>query len=86
MKFTETEVDRMSAIEGLQYAVVCKFLYGWPDLQELRRIIPAQCGIKEKCNIGLLRDRHILIRMTLWQDFLDFTSKSVYYVKAKDIR
>lgn len=73
MKFTEAEVDRMNVIEGLQYAVVCKFSYGWPELQELRRIIPAQCGIKGECNIGLLRDRHILIRRTLWKDFLDFT-------------
>lgn len=39
--FTEAEVERMNMIEGLQYAVVGKFSFGWPDLNELRRIIPA---------------------------------------------
>lgn len=32
VKFTEAEVDRMNMIGGLQYAVVGKFSYGWPDL------------------------------------------------------
>lgn len=73
----------MNGIEGLQYAVVCKFSYGWPELQELRRIILIQYGIKGECNIGYLRDRHVLIRLALWQDFIYFTSKNVYYVKDK---
>ncbi|XP_019241772.1 PREDICTED: uncharacterized protein LOC109221779 [Nicotiana attenuata] len=81
--FTEAEVERMNQIEGLQYAVVCKFSYGWPDLNEIRRIVPIQCGIKGECKIGYLRDRHILIRLTLWQDFVDFSSKGVYYIKDK---
>ncbi|XP_075087644.1 uncharacterized protein LOC142169650 [Nicotiana tabacum] len=42
VKFTKSEVERMNVIEGLQYAVVGKLSYGWPDLQELRRIIRAQ--------------------------------------------
>lgn len=84
VKFTESEVDRMNIIEGLQYAVLGKFSYGWPDLQELRRLIPVQCGIKGDCNIGLLRDKHVLIRLTLREDFQKITSKSTYYIKAKD--
>lgn len=84
VKFTEAEVQRMNVIEGLQYAVVEKLYYGSPEIHELRRIIPIQCGIKGECNIGFLRDRHVLIRLTLWQDFLDFMSKSTYYIKAKD--
>nr|XP_016492842.1 PREDICTED: uncharacterized protein LOC107812297 [Nicotiana tabacum] len=36
----------MNIFEGLQYPVVGKFLYGWPELQELRIIIPLQCGVK----------------------------------------
>lgn len=26
----------------------------------------------------------MLIRLTLWEDFINLTSKSAYYVKAKD--
>lgn len=39
IKFIESEVNRMNAIEGLQYAVLGKFSYGWPKLQELHCII-----------------------------------------------
>lgn len=34
--WTEEEVDRMNTIENLQYAVVEKFSYGWPEIEELR--------------------------------------------------
>lgn len=62
---------------------MCKFSYGWPELNELRRILPIQCGIKGDCSIGQLRDKHVLIRLTLWQDFVTFSSKNVYHVKDK---
>lgn len=39
IQWTEEEVHRMNYIENLQYAVVGKFSYGWPDLEELRTII-----------------------------------------------
>lgn len=83
VKFTKEEVDRMNVIEGLQYTVVGKLSYGWSDLQQLRRIIPGQFGIKGECNIGFLRDRHVLIRLTLWEDFINFTTKNAYYIKDK---
>lgn len=68
VKFTEAKAERMNMIEGLQYAVIGKLSYGWPDLQQLRGMIPGQCGIKGECNIGVLRDKHVLIRMTLCED------------------
>lgn len=52
MKLTESEMEHMNIIEGLHYAVVCKFSYRWPELNELRRIIPGQCEIKGECNVG----------------------------------
>lgn len=84
VKFTEEEVHCMNIFEGLQYPVVGKFLYGWPELQELRIIIPLQCGVKGECNVGFLKDMHVLIRLTLFEDFINFTSKEAYYLKAKD--
>lgn len=65
VKFSEVEVERMNIIEGLQYVVIYNFSYGWPELQELCRIIPAQCGIKGECNVGFLRDKHVLFRLPL---------------------
>lgn len=71
-------------IKGLQYSIVGKLSYGGPELQQLRKLIPIQYGIKGECNIGFLRDRHVLIRMILWQNFLNFTSKNAHWVNDKD--
>lgn len=84
IKFTEVEVDKMNVTEGLQYAVIGKLSYGWPKLQQLCRMIPEQCGIKGECNIGVLRDRHVLIIITLWEDFISFTSNNGHYIKDKE--
>ncbi|KAG5579478.1 hypothetical protein H5410_050105 [Solanum commersonii] len=40
--------------ENLQYTVMGKFSYGWPDIQELRKLILKQCELKGEVNIGLL--------------------------------
>lgn len=61
--------------EDLQYAVIGKFSYGWPDIQDLRRLIPKQCELKEEVNIGSLSKRHILIRVTKIEDYAHLLSK-----------
>lgn len=45
--WTEGEVGRMNIIENLQFVVVGKFLYGWPDLEELRMLILDNVILKE---------------------------------------
>ncbi|KAG5602026.1 hypothetical protein H5410_033396 [Solanum commersonii] len=82
--WTEKEVDRMNIIENLQYAVVGKFSYGWPDLDELRIQISKQCNVKGDCKIELLRKRHILIRFTRDEDFINMMSKPTHYILSKD--
>lgn len=74
----------MDVRENLQHVVVGKFSYGWPGLDELRSIIPTQCGTKGDCQIGLFRNRHVLIRLSLKENFINFTSKAAYYLKSKD--
>ncbi|KAH0716602.1 hypothetical protein KY290_012762 [Solanum tuberosum] len=58
VSWTEDEVNRMNTIENLQFAVIGKFSYGWPEIDELQMILPRQCNIKGGCKIGLLRNRH----------------------------
>ncbi|KAH0754526.1 hypothetical protein KY290_024796 [Solanum tuberosum] len=82
--WTEEEVDRMNSLEDLQYVVVGKFSYGWPELEELRTSIPRQCNIKGECKLGLLRNRHVLIRLDQQEDFINLMSKGIYYILAKD--
>lgn len=44
--WTEEEVQKMNIMENIQYTVVGKFSYGWPELEDLRVHIPKQCNIK----------------------------------------
>ncbi|CAN4097094.1 unnamed protein product [Withania somnifera] len=69
--------------ENLEYAVVGKFSYGWPTIQDLHRRIPMECEFKEECNIGFLCNRHVLIRCSLFEEYIRLLSKPVYYIKDK---
>ncbi|KAH0746168.1 hypothetical protein KY285_007825 [Solanum tuberosum] len=84
IKWTEEEVDRMNQLEDLQFAVIGKFMYEWNDLEELRRIIPLQCGVKGGCQIVLFLSKHILIRLTEHEDFINIISKDAFYITCKD--
>lgn len=57
--WTEDKVKRMNTLKNLQYALIGMFSYGWPELEELRKLIPTQCNIKGDCKIGLLRNSHV---------------------------
>nr|XP_009783436.1 PREDICTED: uncharacterized protein LOC104232043 [Nicotiana sylvestris] len=83
VEFTIEEVNAFTMEEGLHQAVILKFSYGKPDLQELRQIISKQFDVKGYCNIGQLEYRHILIRFDLFEDFVQALSRSTGYIKAK---
>ncbi|KAH0686127.1 hypothetical protein KY289_016883 [Solanum tuberosum] len=76
----EDKVDQMIVNEDLQYAVIGKFSYGWPEIHELRRLIPKQCGLKGEVNIGLLANRYVLIRATEMEDYVKLLSKPQFYI------
>ncbi|KAG5631222.1 hypothetical protein H5410_002939 [Solanum commersonii] len=40
--------------------------------------------IKGDCNIGLLSNRHLLIRLNQQEDFINVMSKNIYYILPKD--
>ncbi|KAF3628036.1 hypothetical protein FXO38_03314 [Capsicum annuum] len=76
----EEEINQMIIKEDLQYAVIGKFSYGRPDIQDLRRLIPKQCGLKGEINIGLLSNRYILIRASKLEDYVNLLSKPQFYI------
>lgn len=76
----QKEVDHMIVRENLQYAVIGKFSYGWPEIVDLRRLIPKQCEFKGESNIGLLNNRHVLIRVSLLEDYVYLLSKPAFYI------
>ncbi|KAF3616848.1 hypothetical protein FXO38_34293 [Capsicum annuum] len=80
----EEEVNNMIIQEDLQYAVVEKFSYGWPEMEEIRKIVPLQCEMKEDCMIVFLRDWHILIWLKNMEDYVQVMSKPAYFLQAKN--
>lgn len=79
----EDEVAQMIINESLEYAVIGKFSYGWPDKQDLRKIIPKQCELKGECKVGLLSIRHILIRASCVEDYVNLLPKPAFYLMHK---
>ncbi|KAG5585002.1 hypothetical protein H5410_045436 [Solanum commersonii] len=49
----EEEADRTNILKDIQYAMIGKFSYDWPELEELHTILPHQCNIKGECKIAL---------------------------------
>ncbi|KAG5591557.1 hypothetical protein H5410_042071 [Solanum commersonii] len=78
-----SEIDQMIINENLEYAVIGKFSYGWPDIHELRSAIPKQCEMKGECKIGLLCNRHVLIRASLLEDYVHLLSKPAFYITSR---
>ncbi|KAG5591239.1 hypothetical protein H5410_041753 [Solanum commersonii] len=83
-KWPEEEAYRINIIKDLTYIVVGKFSYGWLDLEDLRIQIPKQLNVKGDVKIGILQNRHILMRFNLMEDFVNITSKNIYYITAED--
>lgn len=40
--------------------------------------------MKGECHIGLFQSKHILIRLTLQEDFVNLISKQAFYITCKD--
>lgn len=79
----QSKIDRMIIIENLQYAIIEKFSYGWPEINELRKLSPKQCELKDDYKIGLLSNKHILIRATLLEDYVHLLLKHVFYITQR---
>uniref|UniRef100_M1DIB4 DUF4283 domain-containing protein n=1 Tax=Solanum tuberosum TaxID=4113 RepID=M1DIB4_SOLTU len=79
-----SEVRLLIMKENLQFAIIGKFSYGKPDIAELRKAIPSQCGIKGDCSIGVLDTRHILIRLTMIEDYVHVLSSAAFYINVKE--
>ncbi|KAF3678420.1 hypothetical protein FXO37_04393 [Capsicum annuum] len=80
----QEEFDQMIVNEKLQYAVIEKFSYGWPEIQDLRKLIPKQYELKEECNKGLLSNMHVLIRASHLEDYVHLLSKPTFYINHQN--
>lgn len=77
----QDEIKQIIINRNLEYVVVGKFsYYGWPVIQDFRKLIPMQCELKGECSIGLLRNKHVLIRAMQLEDYVNLLSKSTFYI------
>ncbi|KAK4337527.1 hypothetical protein RND71_042014 [Anisodus tanguticus] len=67
--------------QDLKYAVVGKFSHGMPSIAFLRTAIPKQCSLKAEVNIGLLHNRHVLIRCSIEEDYVNLMSRPNFWIK-----
>lgn len=79
----KSEENQSITQQGLQLAVWGKLPYGKPVIQELRKAIPIQCEIKGPYSIGLIQDTHVLIKLSLMEDYIHLLSKPAFYLKAQ---
>ncbi|XP_075083562.1 uncharacterized protein LOC142167296 [Nicotiana tabacum] len=83
VKWKKQEVKQSIVQQGLLLAVLGKVSYGKPVISELRKVIPIQCEIKGHCSVGLIEDNHVLIRLSLLEDYVHLLSKPIFYLKAQ---
>lgn len=70
----------MIIYKNLQYVIIDKFSYEWPEIQELWKLIPKQCESKGDCKIGLFSNRDVLINASLLEDYIHLLSKLISYI------
>lgn len=67
----------------LMNIIVCsdrKILIWWPEIQDLRRLIPKCCELKRKVNIRFMTNRYMFIRDTKLEDYVNLLSNTQFYI------
>lgn len=59
------------------------FTYGKPVIQDLCKVIPIQCELKGSYSIRLIENSHVLIKLSVMEDYIHLLSKLAFYLKAQ---
>ncbi|XP_070005549.1 uncharacterized protein [Nicotiana sylvestris] len=81
VRWKKQELRQSIAQQGLNLAVLGKFSYGKPGIHDLRKALPTQCELKGPCSVGLIEHNHVLIKLSLMEDYIHLLSKPAYYLK-----
>ncbi|OIT05383.1 hypothetical protein A4A49_65159, partial [Nicotiana attenuata] len=84
VRWKKQEVRQSIAQQGLNLAVLGKFSYGKPGIHGLRKVLPIQCELKSPCSVGLIEDSHVLIKLSLMEDYIHLLSKPAYYLRTQN--
>ncbi|PKA66186.1 hypothetical protein AXF42_Ash006883 [Apostasia shenzhenica] len=74
--YTKDEIQRMTS--PFELSLVGKFVYGRPDLSDIRRFF---VSLKGGCSFGLMNNRHLSINFCNPEDFHRLWEKQLYYVE-----
>ncbi|KAH0640618.1 hypothetical protein KY285_037204 [Solanum tuberosum] len=86
VSFSFSDLESYIQEENLQFALVAKFSYGRPDMIDLRKIFTRHFEIKGDCNLGLLDHRHVLVRLSNREDFVEVYSRAELFITLKEKR
>jgi len=71
----EEEVETIIIKEVLPFAIIGNFSFGWSELEEILKLVLYCVRFKAECKARFLSDRHILVRLTTMQYYLNVMSK-----------
>ncbi|OIS98755.1 hypothetical protein A4A49_60918, partial [Nicotiana attenuata] len=83
VRWKKQEVRKSIAQQGLNLAVLGMFSYGKPGIHELRKVLPIQCELKGPCSVSLIEDNHVLVKLSLIEDYIHLLSKPAYYLRIQ---
>ncbi|KAL0324720.1 UNVERIFIED_CONTAM: hypothetical protein Scaly_2439100 [Sesamum calycinum] len=83
LRFSSEEIAHLS--QPFRYALVGKFLHGYPSMQHLRRWMLAQ-GFRGDFSVGAINARHVFIKFALEEDYTKLWIKSIWFVDGFPMR
>ncbi|PIN11890.1 hypothetical protein CDL12_15503 [Handroanthus impetiginosus] len=83
IKFSEQEMADLS--KPFNFALIGKFSHGYPPMQTLR-LKMAGFGLKGDFNIGVLNIKHVLIRLTLEEDYTRLWMRQLWFFDGFPMR
>ncbi|KAF3614904.1 hypothetical protein FXO38_35418 [Capsicum annuum] len=88
VRWIEEEVNRMNIIKGLQYVVIGKFSYGWPDLEDLKLQLPGQLNVKGIATVNKTRSNcaRIKVQVDIMVDLPNYVEMEIVNSITNDAR
>jgi len=71
--------DIKALVVTFKYSIVGKFSHGRPSMDEIRKIF-LTFNLKQPCTVGLIDNKHVLIKLECEEDFVRLWTKEQWYL------
>ena len=79
LRLTKQDIAKLA--EPFQNALVGRFAFTRPSMELIRKFITS-LGLKGECAVGLLDQKHVLLRPALEEDYTRLFARRVWYVRS----